>query len=414
MNQKIKVPDVKHSKRGASGADRWLNCPGSVNLTEKYYANKGWSAEQIQRSASWAADEGTAAHTIMALCLENDVDSWEYGGAIVVVGEREFEVDPEMVEGVQICIDLVRKLVEEYAEQGARVYVEKGLQSAFDEDGYGTPDILILVPGVKLIIIDFKYGRGIVVEPDSAQTRYYGALGLENLEGEASNLEDVDLWICQPRIWHRNGKCRRFSTKRTDIEKWFHGTVLPGMQATRDPDAHLEVGSWCRFCPARDICPAVQKDLSKLDPDLDPTYLTGDELGALLAKKTVFLKLFEGLEKEAFKRLRTGDSVDGKKLVRKKANRVFRDKITKEDPTTHKQIEVTFEEAAKEQFGDKAYVPPKFKSPAQMERLTKGKAFVQRWAYTPDAGYTVADDTDAREAVLITGHEVFGDLDFLD
>ena len=56
---RIECPPGEHAELGASKADQWMNCPGSIVLS------KG-----AERKSSTYADEGTAAHKLLQLALE--------------------------------------------------------------------------------------------------------------------------------------------------------------------------------------------------------------------------------------------------------------------------------------------------------------------------------------------------------
>lgn len=395
---RVVVEDVPHSSRGASSAYRWLNCPGQIALAEQVLRRGG-----DLRESGPAAAEGTAAHTIAAAALDEGVDAWEYTGITVCVSDYEFEVDEEMVEGVQLYLDEVRNRVASYREQGhdVHVHVEKPLQSMTDPDAFGTPDTLIHVPAVALDVIDFKYGKKIVCEPDSEQTKYYGYLGLETYVAEVPP-ERVGLGIVQPRLPHPRGLVRWYEDESAEsLEAWWYDVVLPGIDRTRDSDAaFLKVGEWCRFCPARGHCPALKGDTSEFPLDMDPSFLTGEELGALLDKAKAISSYWKTcLEPLAYMRVMSGEEVAGYKLVRKQAARVFKKSMVVRQGTDNHPEKMTVETAAREAFGDDAFTEPELLSPAQMEKIPGGKHFVSKWSYTPDTGLTIAPASDKREPV---------------
>lgn len=388
--QTIEMEDVRHSHLGASGSWRWMNCAGSVNLIAKL-------PEELANRTNMAAAEGTAAHLVLAICAEEKKDAWEMMGVNVVVGTMNFTVDQEMADGVQLALDWISKKMELFAGQGARLYIEKSLESFLDKDAYGQADIVIYVPGDRILINDFKYGQGVVVEPDSNQNKYYGAICVE--EFDFTDEMVVELYITQPRIPHPKGLIRLHVTNADELTRWFAKTVIPAMKETRNKNAMLTIGSWCKFCPARECCPALKKEVFEFSMDIEPDYLTNDELGAVLRKKDAIIGYFSKLEWEAFKRARAGSEVPGCKLVRKTSVRVWKDKAR---------------EALIKQYGKDAYAPSVLLTAPAAEKALKdrgGKKFVKQWAYKPDAGLTIAAVSDKREAVHLTGEEHFGDTD---
>lgn len=397
-----KVEEVAHSMVGPSSADRWMNCTGSNQLIAKI------PPEERDKSG-WAADEGTAAHYVGEQCLLNNQEAWEWADEIVRVGNREFRVDAEMIEGVQSYLDLIRDLLEKYADDGAELIIEKGVGSVFDDEAFGTIDARIVVPGLQLlIIVDLKYGRGIVREPNDEQLAIYGYYGVENWPYPDNPVTDVELWISQPRIPHPKGTNRRHIATADELTAYFTEEVLPKMRETREPDALLVVGDWCRFCPARKHCPARHKEVMEFSADTEPVDMTSDELAEALAKKKTLMKFFEDAEAEVMRRLRTGETVRGFKLVYKQTNRVFKESMRVGKGDNAK--EVNFADAVVEAFGEEAYMPRQFKTPPNIEKLEGGAKFVATWAYKPSAGLTVAPENDKRKAVQLTKEEMYAGL----
>lgn len=371
MGEVITVGEVLHSALGASSAHRWMKCPGSIRLT-KQLGDRG-------RKAGRAAREGTAAHRVAEHCLDKGIDVWELADVEIKVDGDKFPVDQEMIEGVQLYLDAVRDKLEKFP--GAQLFVEESMASILHDDAFGTSDSAILVPGDRLIIFDLKYGRGVSVEPDSVQNKYYGYLGVENID---DSVKVVELYIVQPRMPHPKGPVRRHVTNPKELTDWFTDEVLPAMLATDDPESGLEVGTHCRFCPARDACPALKGEVFNFNPDLDPEYLTSEEVGQLLERGDAIRRYLESLEFIALQRALGGDRIYGRKLVRKKANRVLKDGAS---------------DKAREKWGDEALTEPKVKSPAQLEKLEGGKDWVAANAYTPDAGLTLAPISDKRSEI---------------
>lgn len=390
ISNTVLIPEVPHSIRGASGAHRWSKCPGSINLTNKLNSEGKKTA-----TTSVAAAEGTVAHTVASTCLEDGSDGLDFLDMSFKISELTFSVDKEMADGVQEYLDFIRDILATYSD--AQLYVEKSLSSMFDEDAWGTPDAVIIIPSESLIIvIDFKYGQGVVVEPDSFQNKYYGALALEKY----GSFERVQLFISQPRIPHPRGTTRGWETTSEDIQGWFYSWLLPAMDATRDPNAPLMVGEHCKFCPARDYCPALKKAAFAVDPDLDPDYMTDDEIAEFKDRWAAIKSFAERVDQLAYTRMMNGRFIRGQKIVRKKANRIFKNEIVPEDQGDNADP-ISVESAAVALFGDDAYEPRKLKTPPQMEKIDhpEAKSFVARTAYKPDNGLTIAPNSDKRDAV---------------
>lgn len=403
---RIIVEPVKHSSRGASSAERWLNCPGSINLTEEL-ARKGL----INFGSSRPAAEGTAAHLVLSTCMEDGTDAHEMADIEIAVEDWVFIVDKEMIAGVQETLDWVRARIAKARKDGfeVKVYIEQSMSSFTDPDAYGTGDILIHIINDRLIIVDFKYGKGVTVEPTSDQNAYYGYLGIENYVDDPASLKAVESWIAQPRIPHPEGTIRKHDTNTEELTDWWFNTVLPGIEATRDPGASLVIGQHCKWCPNKGNCPALKNETFEFPMGIEASHLDNVELGEVLSKLEAILVLQPVMEAEALRRARSGDKVPGRKLVRKKANRKFKEVMALPDPDdADETIEVKLDDAIMERFGLEAYAEPKMRSPNQLEDLDGGSEFTAKWAYTPENGLTLAKLSDKRVEVRANIERVRG------
>jgi hypothetical protein len=360
----------EHSLRGASSAERWMNCPGSVALLRRLDLPPQDDPEYRRA--------GTAAHAVLASCLrtsgaEEPLDAWELIGA-TYEGVR---VDEAMANAVQVALDECRCLA---SSPHAEIYIEKKLHSPLHADFWGTVDFAVVADSL-LNIVDFKYGEGIAVEVENnPQLKYYAWLILER----HPDVRRVVLRIVQPRAIHPDGPIRRWETTAEDIGLWVETELVPAMREEADS---LLPGEWCRFCPAKLICPALSS-LFEAAANADPKKviaLGDDMLGRAWALRKAVKSYLKALEDEILRRLMKGGTVPLAKLVEKRADRVFQD-----------EAGVIFVA----RFGGDAYEPQRLKSPAQMENLgTEAKKLVREYAYTPKTGLTVADADDKRLAV---------------
>lgn len=376
----LRVPSGKHSPLGASGAKRWMNCPGSINLINKLGDHAGRSGKE--------AAFGTAAHTIAAMCLQENKEPWEFGGTHIEVDGWKFVVDQDMLDSVTSYVDFVWKKGTEYDKYGPGIFVEKGMSSELHEDAYGTSDCVIYVPGDRIIVIDFKNGINIPVEPDDPQLKYYGYLAYENRPSYMKDKGEptiIELWIAQPRLMHPQGPFRSTLYSVNDVVEWFGNSVLTAMENTKDPKAGLKMGEWCQFCPARDHCPVLKKEALEYPVDADPEELDEATIGLLLDKGEILKKYLEKLQVVAFHRAQQGKKIPGRKLVRKISRR---------------QWKVGAEEYFVDEYGEDAYAPVTLLSPAQMEKFLDGelnaKEIIEEWSMKPDSGLTLAAESDKR------------------
>lgn len=388
----VLIPEVPHSIRGASGAHIWSKCKGQLNLIEKLRKRN-----RLSKGDNAAAAEGTVAHTISHTALDEGSDAIDFMDMEFVHGEWSFVVDKAMAEGIQVYLDYVRDILKRYPD--AKMYVEHGMSSVFDPDAWGTSDCIIVIPSIKtIVIIDLKFGKRVVVEPDSIQNRYYGALALEEF---GTDFEHVILCISQPRIPHPNGINREIKIAAHKLMDWWTDILLEDMRATRDPNAYLLVGSHCRYCKAKNACPALKKESFNYSTDVHPSHLTNDELGELLEKGAAIKAYIEGLKQEGYYRKMGGQYVPGQKLVYLQGKRIFKDSMTLKNDEGENYIQ-TIEQAVKDVFGDAGFTVPKMLTAPALEKIDhpEAKNFVAQWAFKPQSGLTIAPISDKRIEVV--------------
>lgn len=376
-----------HSPLGASSAERWMNCPGSVAL--------------IQALKLEATDDpeyrklGTAAHAAAAHITLNDMDAWE------VVGQKfeDVEVDVDMADAIQVHKDFCAGLLAE-----AKAYMSPSLNGQHQfwlempvdfchlhPDGYGTVDFGVFrnhVTGLILDVVDYKHGEGIFVEVENnEQEMYYAFALLQRIPEEMRLGIKVRLTIIQPRITYAE-PVRTWETTSDHIIEWAMGVLLPAMNRT-ELDHGLDVGEHCRFCPAKLICPALVglfKAACTADP-LAVVNVTTEQLSLAYHHVQGVKFYIKALEEQVFARLDKGIEMAHAKLVNKKANRVW-----------------VAEAAAvfKERFGPEAFTAPELKSPAEMSKIgAAAKKLVEEFAFTPKTGLTVALMSDPRLGVKV-------------
>jgi len=379
-----------HSKLGASGSERWMNCAGSVALL-KHLDIAEETDEPEYRS------EGTSAHGAAAHCLQTGEETFE-------IIDRQFgkhKVTAEMASAVgayvRNCLGLV--------EPGDEVLIETGISAPdFHPDFFGTVDFSVVKLLLKMLKIrDFKYGIGIAVDAEwNSQLMYYAYGIVRKLlaRAPANDLTgwNVEIGIVQPRAFHSAGPIRTWTISVDDLIKWAEETLKPAMLATA-LDADLNAGSWCRFCPAKLVCP-LQEALFGAAMQADPkriVRLTDASLGRSYQYIAAVKKYIDALQTEVLRRLEAGAKVDGVKLVNKKANRVWK-------ADAENELKVTF-------GADVIYTKPTLKSPAEIEELGEDAAAkVKGLAYTPQSGLTVALLSDKRPAVSPPKPEEFTDF----
>ena len=233
------MASASHARLSASASERWLHCPGSVNLCEK-----------LPDSTSAFAEEGTKAHALAEEILTGYLNGKSLD--LIYSDLLKKKVDREMLNFVKIyvehCVDLINgaslKYKKDYeAHVEVLVYFDK-----YVEGGFGTIDFL-LVENDKLIIRDLKYGKGVPVDSyDNSQLILY-ALGAIEMFDFLYEFKEVSIGIVQPRL--DNISVTEY--KIEDILNFGEEYKIKA-QETNLPNAQIVPGKWCKFCKARAIC----------------------------------------------------------------------------------------------------------------------------------------------------------------
>lgn len=422
---------MQHSILGASGADRWMACPGSVRLSAEV-------PEDLRSAGSSYAREGTAAHGLAAHVLRSD--DWDVSRFVGGVVEAEAEVvwppDPEfpsrlpeadedhVFEITDDMADAVQVYVDEVADQIQRlgpatlVMVERGVRPFADRgDMFGTSDCILVQPFGEMVVLDYKHGRGVAVDAShNRQEMYYGFSAMREVGG-AGNVEKVTLVVVQPRAPHVDGPIRRFEISSDELAA-FGATLRAAAEATENPKAALISGDHCRWCPAKVVCPElrsrVQAEVScafdepvdlpeSLRPSL-PNPRDPVQISRALMVKPLIEDWVKTVDVLALRAAEQGLDIPGFKVVERRTNRRWKDAelVAKEAA-----------EALRARGKDPAaiYSEPKLKSPKQLESIkTLGKEWVAARAEKPPGGRTLAPATDRREGKAFARVEFPDDL----
>jgi hypothetical protein len=388
-----------------------MNCVGSSALIAGF--------ELPQTDEPDYRREGIAGHEAAADCLARDIDTWEISGDTYY----NTVIDPEMAAAIQVYLDRVRPSIDRGKFHGQQFFIEARLAAPdIHAQMFGSVDFGALVPALPvssgvygnlpeelclsgafpfLDVTDLKMGEGIIVDPeDNAQMKYYAFMLLATKFPELEDDFPVRLTIVQPRAFSQDGPVRDWWTTVGQIKAWVVRDLLPAMNSTDDD---LDPGKWCRFCPAKIVCP-MQASLFRAASRYDPKEIvdiSDKALGLSYQKAEAVKHYIKALEAEVLRRLQMGKAVEGTKLVNKKANRVFVDTVT--EKVEGKDVEIPTLDAIKSRFGAAAFSTPELKTPAQLAELgPAAKEFVKEYAYMPVTGLTVALTEDKRVGIKPT------------
>lgn len=230
----------KHAKLSASGSERWVNCPGSVKLSE------GRPDKE-----SIYSREGTLAHEL----LEAELFSRIFEGDPTFCPEPPWEgVDEDMRRHVRGVADFIYNLARRIPH--AELLVEgKSDLSFISPDMWGTYDGAIIDLFGTLHVIDFKYGAGHVVSVRENLQAIFYALGLAHRFDW--NFKRVRMWIIQPRVKGYDGPAY-WECSIQELRGYVDFFKRAVDRVEKEPTTYVE-GRWCYFCKGKSICPKIRE-----------------------------------------------------------------------------------------------------------------------------------------------------------
>ena len=346
-----------HAVLSPSSSSRWLNCPGSVS------ANAG-----APRTTNAYAEEGTAAHALLELCLRLSAHPDELEGVNIY---EDYHVDEDMMNAVAHAYDYIKAW--KAGHEGGEVYIEHRVHwgahphlNLPEEQSSGTADV-ILHHNRSLVTIDYKHGAGKVVEVGgNTQTMLYSLGAMVEFETET---QDITMCIIRPRARHDEGPVRVEKVSRGRLTKWAKDVVAPAARAALTKNAKRCAGGWCQWCSAAPTCRelvdhvmtaagAEFADLPVVNTS-DPHSLSHTELAKAMAATAMIEAWAHAVRGRVLALLTAGNELDGWKLVLGRTTRSWSEEKIKAIVGTCHKLELPPNE----------YAPRILASPAAMEKI---------------------------------------------
>lgn len=298
------LPVTAHAVLAPSSAARWVACAGSVLLAALY------PEEETQESR-----EGTAAHWGAYELL--------YGRPIDVglVAPNGVTLTEEMVEAAELYVQHIDDTLARYGLTREVLHVEERVDIPLvHELNWGTPDAWFYSPahGV-LVVFDFKFGHRFIEVFENWQLVDYtsGILSRLGIDGLTDQAVRVDLYIVQPRSYHKDGPIRLWSVIASDLRPLFN-MLRNAAEASQMPNAKCTPNPECEFCPGRHACEALQRSAYKaaemaglsVPVELSPAAL-GLELRMLQRARQLLDSRITGIEEQTLATIKRGQLVPG-------------------------------------------------------------------------------------------------------
>lgn len=407
------MSEAAHSTYSASGFEAARLCPGKPVMEAGLPDTSGAYARQ-----------GTAAHAVLEMCIVSEHRADAYLGRVIDVEGTEIEVDDEMVENINWCLDTVAL----YAGDDGLVMAETRVNYAEDigvahHEAWGTSDVII-VRGSEAISIDLKYGMGVRVDPNCDQTKLYLLGTVRQVDGLVADIEHCRAVILQPRL-QRNPI--EWDCTVAELREWAEDVAARAVHMRQAASQALPAGrnaSWqatylhptekgCKFCRAKATCPALRNEVAATVFDTVPASIDefdtltavmpdsatdAEWLASTLAKCDLIEDFTKAVRAETERRLLAGDTVPGYKLVPgKRGARQWADAQAAE------QMLKTFRLKQEEMYDFKLISPTTAEKLAKAETIGKRQWPKLKDLITQSEGRPhVAPESDSRPALVVT------------
>ena len=410
-----------------SKRSRWALCPGSIREEAKY----------PEQDSGPAAADGTHSHTLLEHCIKNGLsDPMDQVGETFTDHEGTFKVDADRAARVKIAIEYIEKRV---AEESTPFLIPKVIsETRVDpahllgrDDLSGTVDVQI--QGYDTLeLIDYKDGMGVVTAEGNLQLEQYayGVLAGYKLPVNGDYpFKTVRMTIIQPKLALRGMPA--ITSHDVSVRDLLAnmGTIIAQAAATDKPDAPLVPGeSQCKFCRAKGSCSALASnvmkevgimfqpvvtetlDVAQQSADKDPSTMDDAQIRQIMEAAPLMRQLLEAVEKEAMRRMESGISIPGLKLVNGRGSRAW---ALPEAEMAEKLVKMGIPKGA--------IYETKLVTPAKAEKLTwekkdgtkvtlterQLKRMEQEYVSKLAGKLTVAPESDNRPAVVTNAAPLF-------
>ena len=402
------IPEDYHHVYGGSVASRFLNCAGYVKAVE---ADKKSGLIPMENTSSAAAHEGTVAHALGETILNKGYEVEDF----YMQDFMGFQMHEGFTNAVKVYVDYVREMVGEDGE----LFVEESfdLRDYANADCGGSADAVVIRDGV-MYVIDYKHGKGVVVEVDgNSQTRLYALGALRLFKKLGHIIKKVVMVIVQPRVHHRDGMIRSETVKASAISAWGRKVLKPGIVLSEKGPLDFNPGNWCTFCPRVGYCTGKNdqmKEILKSDfVEDEPMYLpavtkmTNEEVEFVLEHGKAITDWVTAVKAHALRVAELGATFKQFKMVGRQGNRKF---IKKDKAVLRKLHKLGIDKS-------EAFLEAKMKSPAQLEKTVAShlgakvaKEFISGIASRPATGNALAPLTDGRAVAPTSAQSDFDEV----
>lgn len=368
-----------HARLSPSSAERWIACPPSVKLSERF-----------PDTTTSYAEEGTTAHLVAEISIRKALGLITEQEAATRMEEAELSLyyTKDMPGNLESYVEYV---VSHAADADFVGLEERLVIGEWVPGGYGTSDAVI-IKGDLLEVVDLKYGQGVPVSATgNPQFRLYG-LGAVNEWLMLYPFSRVRCTVIQPRL-------DSISSEELEVPElldWAERVLRPAALLAEKGEGEYRSGDHCRWCKAKAVCRRRAEDNMALAryEFAEPALLTNEDIADVLSAAGELKTWVSDVEAYALDQaLNHGASFHGYKLVEGRSLR----QLTDEDGA----VRILLENGIAE---DALYTRSLVGIPA-MEKLVGKRRLAEllkEHIVKPQGKPTLVKDTDKRPALNST------------
>lgn len=264
-------PASSHTVASPSALHRLMRCPGSAVL-----------CKSVPEKSSSYAEEGTLFHSVMEYILKSKLGEQVTNKWIRMYIETYSTIALEK-EAIDEMIDCVQDAVEWFNlnfVNANQIIAETRLPMYYSDKDFGTADVIVLFDD-RLVIVDWKYGKGVDVSPNNnPQLISYAVSALKYLSSQhidIRNFKEIETIIYQPRIYTGDTvKSYKYTMQELVQQSKIIKGAVDKVYALYSKSANSKIvkenlsasEEACKFCPAKMICKAYAKQGTELLGDL--------------------------------------------------------------------------------------------------------------------------------------------------
>ncbi|MBR3174300.1 MAG: DUF2800 domain-containing protein, partial [Oscillospiraceae bacterium] len=175
----------------------------------------------------------------------------------------------------------------------------------------------------SLHIVDFKYGRGILVEAEGNPQMKLYALGALEIFDCLYDIQTISMTIYQPR----RSNVSTCSLPRAELMDWAENVLIPTAELAFAGDGEYQCGEWCQFCKAKADC----RERARMNMALaryefrQPPLLSDEEIEEILGQLDSLTDWAADIRAYALQAALNGKHWSGYKLVEGRSIRKYTD-----------------------------------------------------------------------------------------